>query len=152
MSLIVSLAEIISSLAIVISLVYVASEYRRSDLLTNRDVENIMYGNMREMDRMLIENDGLARLIIKATEKRDSLLPDERIKYLAYEHIFYDSWESAWNYFQEGILQKQNWESWNSWFNSELKNKPGLSWEGNRKNYDGEFFDYIEALFMKTDQ
>ena len=40
---VVSIAEIISSLAIVASLIYVAYEFNRSEILTNRDAENIIY-------------------------------------------------------------------------------------------------------------
>lgn len=148
--LIVSVAEIISSLAIVVSLFYIANEYQRSNTLTNRDVENILYNNMKEMDRLLIENVDLAKIILKTSHGGEELTPDELIRYLAFEHIFYDSWESAWYYYQENILEKQNWDSWNTWFISEVKNKPLISWEGNRKNYDGEFLGYIDNIYNST--
>ena len=53
---VVSLAEIISSLAIVVSLFYIANEFQRSNTLTNRDVENIIYDRMLKMDQLVIEN------------------------------------------------------------------------------------------------
>jgi len=67
---IVALAEIISSLAIVVSLIYVANEYRRSATLTNRDVENIIYQRIMEMNRLKIENPDLILIILKA--RKDS--------------------------------------------------------------------------------
>ena len=146
---IVSVAEIISSLAIVVSLFYVANQFQRSNTLTNRDVENIIYDRMLEMDRLMIENEDLAKLVLKASNNPEQLEPDEQLRYLAFEHIFYDSWESAWYYHNEGTLEQQNWESWNSWFISETKNKPLLSWEGNRKNYAGEFMGAIDKIFKE---
>ena len=53
---VVSVAEIISSLAIVVSLFYIANEFQRSNTLTNRDVENIIYDRMLKMDQLVIEN------------------------------------------------------------------------------------------------
>ena len=145
----VSIAEIISSIAIIVSLIYVANEFQRSNTLTNRDVENILYNRMLEMDRLIIENADLAKIVLKASNSPEQLEPDEQLKYLAFEHIFYDTWESAWYYHNEGTLEEQNWNSWNSWFISETKNKPLLSWEGNRKNSDGEFLKYIDNIFKE---
>ena len=144
---VVSFAEIISSIALIISLLYAAYEFNRSKTLTNRDVENILYERMFRIDQLIIENKDLTNLVLKASVKPDELTQDERMRYLAFEHIFYDSWESAWYYYSEGILEKPNWDSWNSWFMSETKNKPILSWEGNRKNYSGKFLEYIDALY-----
>lgn len=143
----VSIAEIISSAAIVVSLIYVAYEFQRSESLTNRDVENIIYERMLQLDHLLIGNKDLAGLIIKAENNQNDLTPEEEMRYLAYEHIFYDSWESAWYYHQEKILEDKNWEGWNSWFISAIENKPLLSWEGNRKNYNGGFLEYLDEVF-----
>lgn len=146
---VVSIAEIISSLAIVVTLFYAANEFQRSNTLTNRDVENIIYDRMLEMDRLIIENADLAKIVLKAYVNPQQLEPDEQMRYLAFEHIFYDTWESAWYYHNEGTLEEQNWNSWNSWFISQTKNKPLLSWEGNRKNADGKFLDYIDNLLIE---
>ncbi len=145
----VSVAEIVSSLAIVISLFYAVNEFKRSNTLTNRDVENIIYSRMLEMDRLIIENADLSELIMRASVNAEKLTPNEQLRYLAFEHIFFDSWESAWYYHREGTLEKTNWESWNSWFTSETKNKPFLSWKGNRKNYSGEFLKYVDTIFKE---
>ena len=149
LEIVVSIAEIISSLAIVVSLFYIANEFQRSNTLTNRDVENIIYNRMLEMDRLIIENADLAKLVLKASDNPGQLDPDEQMRYLAFEHIFYDTWESAWYYHNEGTLEEQNWNSWNSWFISATKNKPLLSWKGNRKNSNGKFLEYVDNLFKE---
>ena len=143
---IVSVAEIISSLAIVVSLIYVAYEFRRTDTLTNRDVENIIYNRMLQMDQLIIENPDLAEIIIKAANDSSKILPAEEKRYLAFEHIFYDGWESAWYYYQEDVLDKKFWDSWNSWFTDEAKRRPALGWQGNRKNYSGAFLAYVDRI------
>lgn len=148
----VSIAEIISSLAIVVSIIYVAYEYHRTSALTNRDVENIIYDRMLEMDRLIIENPDMAKIILKASNDPENLLAEEKLRFLAYEHILYDSWESAWYYYHEGILEQQNWEGWNSWFIDELNSRPLLSWEGNRKNFNGAFLDYVDSIFSERNK
>jgi hypothetical protein len=146
----VSLAEIISSLAIVVSLIYVANEYRRSETLTNRDVENIIYQRIMEMNRLKIENPDLIGILLRAQKDSRTLTDEEQIRYLAFEHIFYDSWESAWYYHHEGILEEENWNSWNNWFSAEIKNKSFFSWQGNRKNFNGAYLEYIDRIFSEN--
>ena len=107
---IVSIAEILSSLAVVLSLFYALYEYKRSNTLTNRDVENIIYNRMMEMDRLIIENNDLSKIILMASSSPEELTPDEQLRYVSFEHIFYDGWETAWYYYHDGILENTNLE------------------------------------------
>jgi hypothetical protein len=144
----VSLAQIISSVALVVSIIYIAVEYKKSDVLSNKDVENQLYNNIRTYDQLVIENEDVAKLIIKATTQPDSLKPEEVLRYVAWEHIFFDSWESAWSQYKEGILEHETWSGWNEWFISEALKKPLVAWEGNRKNYNGEFLIYVDEIIL----
>lgn len=141
---IVSIAEIISALAIVVSLIYATNEFKRSQTITSRDVENIVYTRMMEMDKMLIENPDFVNIFVEASEDSGNLAKEEMIRFLAYEHIYYDSWETLWYYYKEGVLDKEAWNSWNQWFLSDSKERPIIGWKGNRKNYDGEFLNMVD--------
>ena len=142
----VSLAEIASALAVVVSLLYVGHEYSRSQTLTSREVEDIVYSRMLEMDRLIIETPDLAKLVLRASDDSDHLTPDERIRLLAYQHVFFDSWESIWYYHTEGILDDQAWASWNSWFVDEAQRRAAWVWEDNRHNYNGTFLTYVDGI------
>ena len=131
----VSLGQIISSLAVVISIVYLVSEYNRSQVLNNRSVENFVYDRMVELDRLLIENPDLAEISHKAKMQPDSLSDADRARYLAWEHIFYDTWEALWVNYQDGLVRGETWEEWNTWFVSEAKRRPAFGLEGNLVHY-----------------
>lgn len=148
LNLLVSMGEIVSSLAVVISLFYVAYEFSRSNTLTNRDIENIIYDRILKMDQLIVGNSDLAEIILKASNPADTLSSGEELRYLSFEHIFYDSWETAFYYHQEGILDPESWRTWNDWFLSETRNKPANSWKGNRKNYNGDFLEYMDRLIQ----
>jgi len=142
----VSVAEIISSLAIVISLIYVGYEYKRSEIMTNRDVDNIMYQRVMELERLVIENSELAGIIVKAGSPTDTLSDEEMLRYLAYEHIFYDGWETLWAYRQEEIVDEDLWDGWNKWFIEESRRKPEKGWTGNRKHFNGDFLKFVDEI------
>ena len=143
-----SVVQILSALAVVGSLVYAVSEFKRSETLNSRDVENTLYQRMLEMDRLLIETPDLAEIVAQATNDPDGLSPEGRVRFLAYEHIFYDSWESAWYYHRDGVLEESAWRSWNTWFLGESKRRPLLGWTGNRQNTDSSFLEYVDAHLM----
>ncbi len=139
-----SIAEIASAIAIVISILYVAYEYRESQAVSSTDVQSEIYTRMLEMDRLLIENADLAEILITAKEAPDSLTPASELRFLAYEHIFYDSWELAWVSYSNDILEITAWNDWNKWFSEDAKRRPLLGWTGNIENHEKEFIEYVE--------
>ena len=50
-----SLAEIISAFAVVLTLLYGVSELKRSRALTSTNVESVLYERMTDMDRLVAE-------------------------------------------------------------------------------------------------
>lgn len=141
---VVALAEIVTAVAVVVSLLYAASEFRRSRTLTSTDVETILYERMLEMDRLLIENAYLAEVRVVLAEQPESLTPADRERFLAYEHIFYDSWELAWIAREDDVLNEEAWNDWNGWFVAEAQRRPRMGWTGNRKNHGEEFARYVD--------
>jgi len=142
---VVSFAEIISALAIVVSLIYAVNEFKRSQTITSRDVENIAYTRMMELDRLLVENPDFVTIYSTALKNPDTITEEDLIRYLAFEHIYYDSWETLWYYYNEGVMDKEAWDSWNSWFVTDSKRRPMIGWEGNRGNYAGEFLKMVDG-------
>jgi hypothetical protein len=135
-----SLAEIVSALAIIISLLYVASEFRRAETLTSRGVDSILFERTAESNAMLVESPDLADVVIAAARDADALSETDRLRYLAYQHIFFDIWEMAWVYHEDGILDEETWGEWDMWFVAEAKRRPDFSWTESRRHFTGQDF------------
>lgn len=140
----VSVLEVMASLAVVASLLYAVYEFKRTETLNSRDVENILYQRMLERDRLVIENAELAGIVLRASSEPEGLSPVDRMRFAAYEHVFYDSWESAWYYHQEGILATSAWESWNDWFLADAMRHPRIGWMDNRRHFSDDFLRYVD--------
>ncbi len=141
-----SLAEIVSAVAIIISLLYVAYEFRRTETLSSNEVDIMIFERVREANTMLIENGELAGIVIEASNRPEALSESDRLRYLAYQHIFFDSWEIAWIYYQDGILDEPTWREWDRWFSAEAKRRPLFGWAENRHNFTGEeFLRHVDA-------
>ena len=52
-----AIAEVVSAIAIVVSLIYVGYEFRRTGTLSSNEVDTILFERVREMNGMLIENE-----------------------------------------------------------------------------------------------
>jgi len=147
---IVSVTQILSSLAVLISIIYLITEYNRSGLLNQRNIENKVYERVMTLNQLLVEHPELAEIIVKAQTNLDSLTTTETIRYLAYEHIFYDTWETLWVGHKDGLIEDDVWNDWHEWFILMAKEKPAISLEGNRDNLTAEFFELIKKdLGMK---
>lgn len=71
---VVSVAEIISALAVVLTLLYAVGELKRSRAMTSTDLETMLYDRMLEMDRLVIEADGFADVLVRAREHAECVL------------------------------------------------------------------------------
>lgn len=141
---IVSIANIVSSLAVLISIIFLINEYKRSGVFNEKTIENLVYSRIMELDKLIIENPDMGDIISIAYTKPDSLKSSDKIRYLAFEHIFYDSWETLWVGYKDGVVEEKTWNDWNVWFIQEAKKKPMLSWEGNLDQFSTDFLDLIK--------
>ena len=141
----VSIAEIISALAVGVTLVYAVSELKRSRALTSTNIETVLYDRMLEMDRLLVEADGFADILVLARKDPERLTSGELARYLAYEHIFFDAWEAAVQARKDGLMSEEMFESWDHFFAADASRRPKLAWTGNLRFYDGEFIEYVEG-------
>ena len=135
-----SLARIVSALAVIVSLLYVASEFRRTSTLTSREVDGILFERAQEANNTLVESLGMADIVLAAARAPDEMSEADRLRYLAYQHNFFDTWEIAWDYHADSILDDDSWISWNDWFAREAKLRPEFGWTENRHNHTGADF------------
>lgn len=140
----VSIAEIISALAVVVTLVYAVSELKRSRAMASTNIETVLYDRMLEMDRLVVESDGFADILVRASEDPESLTSSERARYLAYEHIFFDAWEAAVEARKNDLMSEATFENWDRWFADDASRRPKLAWSGNVRFYNAEFIEYVE--------
>ena len=142
----VNIAELVSAVAIVVSLVYAVWEFRRSDELNSSEVNALLYQMGAELSQIVIENRQFAEVYEKAMTG-EALSSVERLQFLTYQNSFLDQWEMAWDYHQLGILDDAVWLPWNQWFEQETRSAPLWSWLENRKNYTGASFrSHVDSL------
>lgn len=145
-----SLAEVVSAVAIIISLLYVGYEVRRTSTLSSREADVILFERGREANRVLIESPGMAEIVVAAETAPDRMSAPDRLRYLAYRHDFFDTWEIAWYYHADGILDTEAWLDWDEWFTRQARAAPAFAWTENRQNFTGlDFRDHVDAVLAR---
>jgi len=139
-----SVAEIVSAVAIVVSLLYVGSEFRQSQTLSERDADVRLFESVRETNRILIENPDIARIVVEAAADPAALSEVDRVRYLAYQHLFFDNWEIAWGYHEDEVLGDELWGEWDGWFGGRAAALPRFAWEATRVHFSGAFRGHVD--------
>jgi hypothetical protein len=78
-----------------------------------------------------------AEIVVSAARDPGALSEADRIRFLAYQHHFFDTWEIGWYYHMDGILNDETWRGWDEWFTAEARRRPAFGWTDNRHNFTG---------------
>lgn len=124
----VAIAEIISAAAVVISLIYVGLEIRRSTLESEADVQSELLSYTVQRRILVIESSDLSSLLAKGYADPTRLLPDETLRFQSYIELFYVAWERAYMTNAAGVLSDELFDLWNTWFISVAEPDPAFVW------------------------
>jgi len=142
-----SLAEVVAAFAVIVSLFYAGYELRRSSTLSSREADGVLFERVGEANRALIASPEIAEIMVTAERDPDALTEADRIRFLAFQHDFFDSWEIGWDYHKDGILDDETWNEWDQWFSSEARRRPAFGWSENRHHFTGlDFRDHVDGV------
>lgn len=141
-----SIAEVVSAVAIVVSLLYVAYEFRQTSTMSSREADVMLFERVREANRLVVESPDLAELLVRARRAPDQLSEADSLRLLTFQHDFFDSWEMGWYYQRDGILEEATWREWDEWFAAEARGRPSFGWTENRRHFPGlEFRRHVDS-------
>ena len=124
----VAIAEIISAIAVVFSLIYVGLEIRRTTIESDADIqaELLTYTHQRRV--LVIESEDLSRILIKGHNDLNSLSAEELLRFQYYVELHFVAWERAYMARQSGVFSVELYDGWKDWFVSVAKRDPDFVW------------------------
>ncbi|MEM7284065.1 MAG: hypothetical protein AAF438_20865 [Pseudomonadota bacterium] len=149
----VAIAEIISAAAVVVSLIYVGLEIRRTTLESDADIQAELLSYTHQRRHLVIENGDLSLLLTKGYAAPTQLSPDEALRFQYYIELLYVAWERAFMTNSAGVFSDEVFDPWNSWFVSVAKNDPEFVWPKVRDSQDWNrpFVEHVDrALSYPT--
>ena len=146
-----SVAEIIGTIAVVISLLFVAQSLDRNTAAISSESTDDVLGALREVELSVISNPDLLHIVVKGRDNVESLSALEREAYARYVVIYLDEWDKLDARERLGLLRTENLEGWHPYFEAWLKEHVTPEMWGEIKwNYgDSNISERIEAVLSE---
>jgi hypothetical protein len=124
----VAVAEIISAVAVVLSLIYVGLEIRRTTLESDADIQAELLTYTLQRRVLVIENDGLSRILTTGYDDPSKLTAEELLRFQYYIDLLFVAWERAHLARQAGVFSQGIYDDWKDWFTSVAMRDPSFVW------------------------
>ena len=112
-----SIAEIIASIAVVISLLFVGVQIYNNTAVMRAAESNDLYDAMREVDLTVLSHPHLMIAVDKAMTGRRAEMSDEEILYFRqYVSQVFNIWEQSFFRAEDGMMSNENYLAWEATF------------------------------------
>jgi len=148
--------EIVGTIAVVISLLFVAYSINRNTDATQASSENILFERHTELANQFMIDATLAELMVKRRNGNADLTEVESIRWEKYELNMLDIWALAHNRYQRELLSEDQWVTWDRYFTHMFSNEgeaiSKTRWEELQYGFDTQFWRHVgTALFEDVD-
>jgi hypothetical protein len=124
----VEIAEIISAAAVVLSLLYVGFEIRRTTVQSDADVQAELLSYTHQRRYLIIENSDLSELLAKGYDNPRNLTAGVALRFLYFSELLFVAWERARMARVAGVFSAAFFDAWDAWFISVAEQAPGFVW------------------------
>lgn len=122
----VAIAEIISAVAVVISLIYVGFEIRSSTRESEADIQAELLTYTARRRYLVVQSSDLSSLLARGYADPTQLSPDEMLRFQSYIELLYVAWERAYMTRAAGVLSDELFDDGTTGL-FQLLNMPRLS-------------------------
>src|SRR3954465_3341962 len=107
-----AISQLISSIAVVISVLYLAVQLRSSTRVARVAAMDAAAGALRDVTKPLMENAELAKLWRAGLEHLETLPPEDQARFFHAAHQFMKALETIHYHYVYGLLDPQLWAGW----------------------------------------
>jgi len=148
--------EIVGTITVVISLLFVGYSINRNTDATQASSENILFARHTELANHFMIDPTLAELMVKRRNGNADLTEVEAIRWEKYELNMLDIWALAHNRYQRELLSEDQWVTWDRYFTHMFSNEgeaiSKTRWEELQYGFDTQFWRHVgTALFEDVD-
>lgn len=147
-----AIAQLVSSIGVVVSLWYLAVQVHRSTRITKLAAQDSATTALREVTRPFAENPEVERLWRTGLENLDALSPDEKARFFHVAFQFLKAMETIHFHYIYGLMEEQVWRGWRNLYRHYLAT-PGLTcYWGLRHDLFSERFQHFVASLEQPAQ
>lgn len=148
-----SIAEIVGTVAVVVSLLTVAYSIDRNTKAISRQGVDALYDGHRELQLLMVADPDLALMVKKAQQDLSSLTEKERAQYERNVIISLDIWDKGILAENDGLVAEEDMEPWHRFYHNWVKRHMDRAmWDEMKWNWESpELSLRVEAALAEID-
>ncbi len=147
--------EIVGTVAVVISLLFVAYSVDRNTDATQASNENILFERHTDLANQFMLDQSLAELLLKKRSGDGGLSEVDVIRWEKYELGMLDIWALAHSRYKRDLLSEEQWVAWDRYFSNIFsKGAESISrerWEELQYGYETSFWNHVGTELFETE-
>ncbi len=143
-----SVAEIVSAVAIIGSLIYVAVQIDQNTVAIEATTQQGRLDYGREQAELLITEPSLVKLVIEAEQDAENLTEEDQILFYEFTTWRLAAWEMAFLGNIDGLMDAETWVGWDGYYRLMIAGKPGYSkfFQDTRPQWDSRFMKHVDGI------
>jgi hypothetical protein len=142
-----AISQMIGSVAVVLSVLYLALQVHRSTRVANVAAQDAAATALRDVTKPFMENAELGEIWRLGLESLDSLPPADQARFFHATYQFLKAFETIHFHFVHGVMDRQLWEGWQELLRHYVA-APGIAhyWKLRGDLFSDRFRRFVNAL------
>lgn len=147
-----AVSQLISSIAVVLSLLYLALQVHRSTRIARIAAQDSAASALRDVTKPFMENAELGRIWQLGLEDLAALSPADQARFFHAVYQFLKAFETIHFHYADGLLDFRLWEGWRELLRHYIA-APGMAhyWQMRRYLFSDRFQNFVENLEPPTE-
>ena len=143
-----AVAEIIATVAVIISLVFVAQSINHNSAIMQSNNDSFLYELQHARIREFLTTPGTASIYIKRRQGEE-LTSEEREIYFWDKALELSIWEIAFSRFRDDQFSTKQWQSWDAYFSQAFTTEmfSRQSWQEVRNYFPQDFRAHVDKVY-----
>ena len=141
-----NLAEFISSIAVLISLIYLAVQIKKSTETARTSTYHSIVSDFGDMNQTMASVPDLSYLYVTALEDFEGLEPSEKARISQLFYLSFRYFENMFYQYQKGYLEEDVWIGWEKLMVTYFRREGFQSWWAMRRDvFSSSFVEFLES-------
>jgi len=148
-----AISQLISSIAVVLSLLYLAKEVRRSTRVAKVAAQDAAASAVRDVTNTFMENADMSRIWGTGLEDLKSLSGEDQARFFHAAHQFLKALETIHFHHFSGLMDEELWLGWQELLRHYIS-APGIAryWEIRSQLFSDRFREFVRRLEPVADR
>ena len=142
-----AIAEIVGTVAIVVSFIFVVQGLNQNTKALKVANLNQIYGAADDLNSDIVSSPELASLYVERVFGVNGLKAEEA-QFVIVMRRELNQWEQFYFWNRDGVISDDDWQNWDAYFSEVFSDHfPKAWWEGTKKYYYVEFATHVDRIY-----